>query len=111
MLDTTPNDRPAALEAATVSALIQEFREGRDPWVTYATAHLCLVALGRPLSPQAVRDLVLDTRTLGGRSVARLGEFVRAADDYINRRVARPNLKAKAAAKARAAKAQTGEAA
>jgi hypothetical protein len=90
--------------AVVLDSLITEHREGRDPWVTYEMAHLCLVALGRPLSPQAVRDLVLDVRPLGGRTIARLSDFVSAADAHIARRVARPNLKARAAAKARAAK-------
>ncbi|MCC2653335.1 MAG: hypothetical protein K0Q60_3501 [Microvirga sp.] len=71
----------------------------------YGLAHPCLVALGRPLSEQGVRDLVVDTRTLNNCSVARLSDFVKAADEYIGRRLARPNLKAAAAAKARAAKA------
>jgi hypothetical protein len=56
------------------------------------------------LSLATVKDLAVDVRTLGGRSVARLGMFVKEADDYIDRRLARPNLKAKAAAKARAAR-------
>lgn len=111
MLDTTSDDRSAAMDAATVASLLAEHRAGRDPWVDYRFACLCLIATGRPLSPQAVRDLVMDVRTLGGRSVIRLSDAMRAADDYIARRVARPNLKAKAAAKARAAKQARTEAA
>ena len=87
-------------------SLLQEYRDGRDPLVTYPLAHECLVALGRPLSEAGVRDLMVDARTLNNRSVARLSEFVKSADEYITRRIARPNLKAAAAAKARAAKAR-----
>lgn len=96
----------ADIDPATLASILHEFREGRDPWVTYDLAHACLVALGRPLSPQAVRDLVIDARILGGRTVAKLTEFVESADAYIKRRVARPNMKAMAAAKARAAKSE-----
>jgi hypothetical protein len=90
---------------ATVLSLLHEYRDGRDPLVTYPLAHQCLVALGRPLSEAGVRDLVVDARTLNNRSVARLSDFVKSADQFIDRRMARPNLKAAAAAKARAAKA------
>ncbi len=67
---------------------------------TSATA--CLVALGRPLSPQATRDLV-NPRIVSGRWVVKLPEFVGTADALIRRRVARPNLKAQTAAKTEAA--------
>src|SRR5918993_632014 len=90
---------------ATVLSLLHEYRDGRDPLVTYPLAHQCLVALGRPLSEAGVRDLMVDARTLNNRSVARLSDFVKAADEFIDRRMARPNLKAAAPPKARAAKA------
>jgi hypothetical protein len=98
-------DSFSELATATILSLLHEYRDGRDPLVPYGLAHPCLVALGRPLSEQGVRDLVVDTRTLNNCSVARLSDFVKAADEYIGRRLARPNLKAAAAAKARAAKA------
>ena len=72
--------------------------------VSYDAAALCLPALGRPLTPAQVRDLVLDVHTIGGRSVGRLEAFIRAADDRIGRLLKRPNLKSRAAATARAAK-------
>ncbi|MEJ8573472.1 hypothetical protein [Microbaculum marinum] len=97
-------ERSAEIEAATIASLLTEYRDGRDPLVTYEHAAECLRALGRPLTPAQVRDLVVDVRTLGGRSVGRLCEFVQAADDRIERLLRRPNLKAQAAAAARAAK-------
>lgn len=92
------------LDAVIVQSLVNEFNAGRDPLVDYRLAHPCLIALGRPLTLATVKDLAVDTRTVGGRSVARLGTFLREADDYLGRRLARPNLKRAAAAKARAAR-------
>jgi hypothetical protein len=105
MIEKTSVERPSASpDVATILSLLQEYRDGRDPLVTYPLAHQCLVALGRPLSEAGVRDLMVDARTLNNRSVARLSDFVKAADEFIDRRMARPNLKAAAAAKARAAR-------
>jgi len=65
-------EAPSSLFATTVLSILQEYRDGRDPLVTYCVAHQCLVALGRPLSEKGVRDLMVDARTLNNRSVARL---------------------------------------
>ena len=98
------NGTSSALQAALLSSLLREYRDGRDPLVDYGLAHICLVATGRPLAKGAVSDLLVDTIVLNNRSVGKLGDFVEAADAYIARRTGRPNLKADAAARARAAK-------
>jgi len=104
MTEQTTIDRPSELDAITISSLVQEYREGRNPFVTYVTATHCLNCLGRPLSEKATKELIVSVSTLGGRSVGRLADFVAAADRHIERRMALPNLKAKAAATARAAR-------
>lgn len=93
-----------SLELIFLPQILREYRNGRDPLVGYSVAHLCCMATGRPLSKHTVRDLVVGVKTLNGRSVAPLSEFFDAADKYIGRQLARPNMKAKAAAKARAAR-------
>jgi hypothetical protein len=102
------SDRPTGLEPVVVRSLLEEYRAGRDPIVNYDDAHVCLRALGLPLSPAIVRDLAVATWTLNGRNVAPLKRFIEAADEYIARRADRPNLKVAAAAKARAAKRKAG---
>lgn len=98
-----------ALEAVTFASLLHEHRDGRDPIVGYDAAARILPALGRPLTPAQVRDLIVMTWTLGGRNVAPLSRFLEAADEYIRHRADRPNLKVRGIAKARAAKAARSE--
>lgn len=101
----------STLEALFVSEILKEYREGREPLVSYHIAHRCLHALGRPLPLGTVKDLAVDVRNLGGKSVAPLSAFINEADAFIKRRLARPNLKKAAAARARAARGGAGEAA
>ena len=98
------NGTSSALQAALLSSLLREYRDGRDPLVDYDLAHTCLVATGLPLARGAVSDLLVETIVLNNRSVGKLGDFVEAADAYIARRIGGPNLKTDAAARARAAK-------
>jgi hypothetical protein len=102
MLDELSSE--TTIDAVTLSSLLHEHRNGGCPLVTYASAMRCLHALGRPVSEATVRGLIVNTGILNGRAVAPLSKFVEAADMYISRQTCRPNLKASAAAKARASK-------
>ena len=93
-----------AIEAVTLSYLLAEHQRGAVVLVGYDTATRCLHALGKPLAIHTVRDLGVEMRTLSGRSVAPLADFVTAADAFIKRQLSRPHLKGEAAAVARAAR-------
>lgn len=99
-----PIKAPEPIDAATLTSLLVEHREGRRVLVDYAHAAACLRALGRPLAAGQVRELPVEAFTLGGRSVAPLADFVTAADALIARAARRPNLKVAAAAAARASR-------
>ena len=98
------SDTLELLDAATLASLIAEYRAGNDPLVTRSDAAPCLRALGRPLAPGTVSDLGVGGGIVGGRAVARLSEYIAAADAYLAHRLALPNKKAAAVAKARAAR-------
>ena len=97
-------EKPDPLAVLTIASLLQEHREGRDPIVSYDAAARILPAIGRPLTPAQVRDLIVAVWVLGGRNVAPLSRFIAAADEVIAFRADRPNRKVAAAAKARAAR-------
>jgi hypothetical protein len=106
-----PEAQPTAVEAVVLSSILAEYRENRDPLVTYGMAPPVLKALGRGEWSQAqVRDLIVMTWTMFGRNIAPLSRFLAAADDLIERRRDRPNLKVKGIAKARAARRPRGDA-
>ena len=101
-----PREREAAaVRPIIINSMLFEHREGRDPLCDYDTASTCLEALGRGhWSPSAIRDLVVVTWIHHGRTVAPLSRWLKAADAMNERRARRPNLKAKAAATARASR-------
>ena len=69
-----------------VEQILQEFRDGKDPIVSYQRAFECLTALGRPLPLATVKNLVVEVSRVGRRNFGRLGDFVEQADAYLARR-------------------------
>ena len=105
MSDPIDDALPAtALDAIILQNVIREYREGRNPRIPLGLGHQLLVSLGRPLSASGTRDLMVETKLLNGRNTVLVGDLIKAADANITRQLARPNLKAKAAATARAAR-------
>ena len=99
-----PKEGPTALDLFIVQSILKEYEADGDPLVNYKQGTLCLNAKGRPLRESAVRDLVMETHIVGGETVMRLSTLLKNADLYLARRLARPNLKAAAAKRARAAR-------
>ena len=92
------------LNPVILSSILEKYRMGRNPRIVLGLAHPVLHALGRPLSVSAARDLLIEPKILNGRNTITISDLLEAADAMIKRQLGRPNLKAAAVAKARAAR-------
>ena len=84
--------------------LIEDYRNGRDARVVAGRWYPLVASQGFPLSEDATQKLKMPTEIINGRKTAWLSDVIAAAKAYVAADLARPNNRAAAAARARAAK-------